>query len=835
MNFADFFKAATTHDPFDYQRRLAGSNTGCSCTSRLISVPTGLGKTAGVVLAWLWNQLVVRSPNSAWPRRLVYCLPMRTLVEQTTGNVALWLKNLSTKAGELGITGSALKELRWLAERAPITLMGGEELESVKCEWDLYPECPAILIGTQDMLLSRALNRGYAMSRYRWPMHFGLLNRDALWVLDETQLMGVAVETSAQLDAFRHAFAESPQCKEVAPHVSPKCFTWWMSATLDEAQLATVDHPRPSGGWPTIRLDDADLRISTVGQRLEAKKRLAPATVILSSSTKTAYGKRLAEFVRDIHQSGQLTLIIVNQVARAQEVFVALEKLKLSCPLALVHSRFRPEDRAKQQAILAQAGNRIVVATQAIEAGVDVSARVLVTELAPWSSLVQRFGRCNRAGEFTKGADMFWVDVIFDDDKDTRPYTAKELALARQHVSQLSEASPARLDEMKVKPDRVMRPVLRRKDLLDLFDTTADLCGQDLDISRYIRDGDDTDVQIFWRDLGGQPPKPDAPEASRAELCRVSLGRFGDFMKHSSKPGAFTWNPLKERWEQANRPRPGAIYLLDVTAGGYSERLGWTGENSDRPTVFPIAMSSAEPYDRDPSSFHREWIELGEHTRHVVEELRRLLESFNANEVAGLHATVADALLTAAVWHDVGKAHACFQEALRRGPSKPDKPNSIYAKSKNPTGGCAPPEHRRHFRHEFASALAWLIVGVADFAARDLIAYLIAAHHGKVRLSIRSLPSEEPPADRPMARIARGVLDGDLFGPVAFDGVMIPEIKLDLGLIEMGVGPRGPSWLARMIALRDAYGPFQLAWLETLLRAADMRASAAESGQRSKP
>jgi len=36
--------------------------------------------------------------------------------------------------------------------------MGGEE----KTEWDLYPEREAILIGTQDMLLSRALNRGSA-------------------------------------------------------------------------------------------------------------------------------------------------------------------------------------------------------------------------------------------------------------------------------------------------------------------------------------------------------------------------------------------------------------------------------------------------------------------------------------------------------------------------------------------------------------------------------------------------------------------------------------------------------------------------------------------------
>ena len=107
-------------------------------------------------------------------------------------------------------------------------------------EWDLHPECPAILTGTQDMLLSRALNRGYGMSRYRWPMHFGLLNNDALWVLDETQLMGVGMETSSQLDGFRHLVQWAN---------AGSCSTWWMSATLDEARLATVDHPEPAGGW----------------------------------------------------------------------------------------------------------------------------------------------------------------------------------------------------------------------------------------------------------------------------------------------------------------------------------------------------------------------------------------------------------------------------------------------------------------------------------------------------------------------------------------------------------------------------------------------------------
>lgn len=61
--------------------------------------------------------------------------------------------------------------------------------------------------------------------------------------------------------------------------------------------------------------------------------------------------------------------------------------------MALIHSRFRSDDRAEQMKLLTQPEGSIVVATQAIEAGLDVSARHLFTEIAPWSSLIQRFVR----------------------------------------------------------------------------------------------------------------------------------------------------------------------------------------------------------------------------------------------------------------------------------------------------------------------------------------------------------------------------------------------------------------------------------------------------------
>ena len=160
MTYRDFFNSATGNEPYDYQSRLAGGDSGASCESKLINIPTGLGKTAAVLLAWLWNR--VHLQNEKWPRRLVYCLPMRTLVEQTGGEVEKWLENV----GDLKWNGKGSHE----AKIGLHVLMGGEETE----QWDLYPEKNAILIGTQDMLLSRALNRGYGMARARWPLHFGL-------------------------------------------------------------------------------------------------------------------------------------------------------------------------------------------------------------------------------------------------------------------------------------------------------------------------------------------------------------------------------------------------------------------------------------------------------------------------------------------------------------------------------------------------------------------------------------------------------------------------------------------------------------------------------------
>ena len=185
---------------------------------------TGSGKTAGVTLGWAAHRM--RAPDST-PRRLVWCLPMRALVEQTASALEGWFDKLM----QAGVDeNGALPRPRDIH-----VLMGGIE----SAGWLEAPERPAIIVGTQDMLLSRALMRGYASSRANWPMEFALLHEDTQWVFDEVQLMGAGRATSAQLEAFRRI--ESARADKDRHSRCRPARSLWISATLDPEWLRTVD------------------------------------------------------------------------------------------------------------------------------------------------------------------------------------------------------------------------------------------------------------------------------------------------------------------------------------------------------------------------------------------------------------------------------------------------------------------------------------------------------------------------------------------------------------------------------------------------------------------
>ena len=817
QKFDEFFCRATkaADAPFPFQTAFATASEIPS----LVQVPTGLGKTAMAVIGWLWRRNHAGPGlREATPRRLVYCLPMRALVEQTRENAEAW----RAAAG--------------LADQVDVpVLMGGEE----KSDWDTNPERDAIIIGTQDMLISRALNRGYAMSRARWPMAFGLLNTDSLWVFDEIQLMGSGLATTAQLEAFRHSLGakDGNGCRSV-----------WMSATMQPDWLGTVDFKAKIPSLPLLKLEDEDQ------QHFEIKKRRSAAKPLKQAKATMGDAADLATEIRAAHKVGTLTIVVMNTVKRACELFDQMNKSavpakatgKKTVPVAapvvfaspklvLLHSRFRPDDRelAMKAATDPPIGDgTIVISTQVIEAGVDMSATTLFTELAPWTSLVQRFGRCNRFGTANELASVRWIGLPAaekDAEKVRFPYELSDLRAAEKQLRALKDVGVQSLPHVTLTYKHTH--VIRRKDLIDLFDTTADLAGNDIDIDRFVREIEETDVRVFWREWdqpkGFEPPPSTSPSPHRNELCSAPVGDFRDFAKEPKrKNSVWRWDFLDEVWMRAE-VAPGQVYLVHADAGGYSPSSGWDSNSPDRvQPIASLAKSKTTPNEGTESedlSHIGVWQTIAQHTDDVCNELDRILKHLKPREAAQLR--------LAARWHDWGKAHSVFQQAL---PNGAPIPAQYWAKAVR-TGWKR--YTRKHFRHELASAIAVLdpTNRAIDDEVRDLVAYLIAAHHGKVRLSIRSLPEESRPAatGRTAPRFARGVWDADtlphtnLGGGVMTHTATLSLEPMELGLCESAPFTDQPSWLERMLGLRDTLGPFHLAYLEAILRAADMRASAA--------
>ena len=873
-----------------------------SCGNRLIRIPTGFGKTLGVLSAWAWHR--VRKQNEGWPRRLVWCLPMRVLVEQTESEVRSSLERLGLlwngKGPHEGKVGVHL-------------IMGGTDAG----QWHLYPESDAVLIGTQDMLLSRAMNRGYASPRARWPMEFGLLNQDALWVMDEVQLMDVGLATSGQLQVFREE--DRSASKTLRP-----CFTWWMSATLQRRWLEKS---------PDTTVLTGELAQNT--HRIQPEDRSGKLWNDVTKPLEVVPFANPEELARDAskrHREGGYgkegpTLIVLNRVENAVKVWNALKSNKelgaADTDIRLAHSRFRPSERKPwssaflNRAACAPGTNRIIVATQVIEAGVDISASLLVTELAPWASLVQRFGRCARWGG---RGQVVVADFGHDSDgKAAAPYLLDELESARNACDVLPDVAPIHLERFEEQHESLLprlypyepKHLLLRHELDDLFDTSPDLSGADIDISRFIRSGEERDVQVFWAEVGDEGPLQSI-KPTRDELCSVPFLQARDWLckpkseNLKSDVRAWVWDWLDREWRKVQRRDvyPGQTILLECDVGGYRKDRGWNLKSKER--VEPVQSGQATHYENKPCwtrdrdgwrpdtrrvrSFQPEdqadaaeedeslsvvdgWQTIATHGLLVGEEVKRI-----AAEVAP---DMTDILHLAGRWHDLGKAHPAFQNSIQSDdrPERDDiakAPDIAWPCSARNMYRISSNDQRRGFRHELASVLGlfgvlqrhqpqhdallgpwrdWFdAIGDMNTPTRpaeraetaqltaierevldlnadefDLLAYLVCAHHGKVRMAWHASPADQK-ANEQGLRI-RGVREGDILPPVLLAGLdgechHLPATALDLSPSAAGLSSRtGRSWSERVLRLVERFGPFTLAWLETLLRTADQRAS----------
>lgn len=142
------------------------------------------------------------------------------------------------------------------------------------------------------------------------------------------------------------------------------------------------------------------------------------------------------------YRQGERVLWVVNTVDRCLAISKRLAK-ELKVEVLTYHSRFRLTDRQKVHADTVKAfafqkdGDRkpsIAVTTQVCEMSLDLDADVLITEFAPISSLVQRFGRANR--HLARGDDFRATLHTYKPPKDL-PYDCKELETAQRFLDEL--------------------------------------------------------------------------------------------------------------------------------------------------------------------------------------------------------------------------------------------------------------------------------------------------------------------------------------------------------------------------------------------------------------
>lgn len=880
--FFKFFKQAAGFGPYEWQRQIALNGL-----PEILPVPTGLGKTEGAVLAWAWRRIA----QQAEPLHLVYCLPMRSLVRQTVERLRKCFERLKAPG---------------YPEISVYQLMGG----AIDEEWAGRPDQPWVLVGTQDQLLSRALNRGYSMSRFEWPVHFGLLNHDCRWIIDEVQLMGPGLWTTAQLDWMRRKRFTS---------IKP-CLTTWMSATIAASFLATADRKRD--GCDTAPAPNLNYSDPALDDRRKARRPIQWA--------EKNDPKGIADLVKGKHQAGTLSLVVCNTVETAREIFLALPK---TTPRILLTSRFRRQDRDANEARLLQFEDKrrkhsgpipddsglICVSTQVVEAGLDISAHHLWSELAPWPSIIQRLGRLNRDGLDNNATAWFWTTPLAGGKRKKKeerigPYDASDIDTAKTLLEALiplscdpfaeaienleREYCDAVRKALEPKPE----PMPRALDVHGLFATERDVHGGFTDVSAFVRSTDpDADVTVLWRDWKGKnspPPKGEDLDGPDLDLdqegCPVPVFRLQEFLK-SQKSASWTWNDETEQWERTERSqlRPGMVVMLHREVGGYNSAVGWTGDSKHQLAATPRAGPGRILRD-DARTEIGSWVKLNVHladVKHHAEEICRALQ---------LDEPYRTAVIEAAALHDIGKTHPQWQSTLpaaaelRGGPwakcpwvlavDALEASNEICNAVRTVRPDCLglSPESRRRgrdnavrlrwaqskkleaeeleqlrknpgvrwaghvafrpgLRHEAASALAmWRKYkdGTASYPA--LAVYLAAVHHGKVRTVFRSIIE----TGDDVFGVSRNSDTLDVYGSswtmdfsVAKDGAeghwesdgFVLTGAGWTGLVSDLLGPWRTDDTSHSAVVPDGepkrLGPFVLAYLEALVRAADWRAS----------
>ena len=825
MDFSSDFQELTDHLPLPWQSRLY-DRLYAGDIPRTCDIPTGLGKTM-VISIWL---IALKHQQMAGhvtlPRRLVYIINRRTVVDQATEVV----EQIQKVVEQI--------QKKWTDPPAVSTLRG--ELAD-NGEWRKDPSRPSIIVGTIDMVGSKLLFNGYGDGRYGRVHHAGLVGQDTLWVHDEAHI------TPAFSDLLHCIANEQKECHEMRPiHVME------LTAT-------------PRSDHDVLGLEDDDRDHPIVKERITAEK-----IVKLHEVEKSKKGARIVELARR-HASAKVLIYVQtprevkdianklrSEIDKEQRGLAKSRGKKYRKPdswdhrIAILNGRMRGYERDKMAA-----GNKVYrkflnaesvdesiyfVCTSAGEVGIDIDADHMVCDMSSMDSLIQRLGRVNR-----RGGKQAQVDIVYEEEKkNTESKVTCDIVMSwgefngspdelRNLLSELTDTERDAAFSSTAKPPPLDDIILDEWSMTSVRDIPSRL-----NVQQYLHGKEPyiPMVHVAWRqeiELFDEYEVKDArsltdwfrmcPVRSRERLqvllseAKKEISKMAGSAVCIDTAGNAEWIELADIGQSKDvsgctlvvSPKSGGLdssgmldisekKALDVAVAAFGkepERGRWLEgidspcpfdddiprspdgkilwpergrvclrDEDERPAVELVLYMPALELPAENAAFYQP---LEEHIQWIVEEV-----SFISKRL-GLNDEITEALERAARLHDTGKEAQIWQRYANN--TNRDVPLAKSKKYGNPRslGG---------YRHEFGSLVRAIDRGVDN----ELALHLIATHHGWGR---------------------------PYFRENAYDREILPsksrEIEADAR--------------RRFGRLQRRYGRWTLAWLESILRCADALAS----------
>ena len=351
----------------------------------LLLAGCGTGKT---LAAWYW---VCRQAETHRFSRVLFLYPTRATATEGFRDYASW----AGAAESALLHGTSEYDLTSMFTN-PSDSRKGQDYSAAEGLYSLGYWPKRIFSSTVDSFLS------FMAHNYGSLCMLPLL-ADAAVVIDEVHSFDRSMFTA--LEQFLKAF----------PAVPALCMT--ASLTTDRQRTLTDS----SGLELFPKADIDDLRAQTA----------APRYIVRYLETAQD------AVARDALQDGKKILWVVNTVDRCQKTFSANYAFcsEQGIPISCYHSRFLLKDRkARHEEVIAlfrkHKGAALVVTTQVCEMSLDLDADIIITELAPVPSVIQRMGRCCRVA--WPGERRGFVYVCKPDDE--KPYTKDELTQCENFI-----------------------------------------------------------------------------------------------------------------------------------------------------------------------------------------------------------------------------------------------------------------------------------------------------------------------------------------------------------------------------------------------------------------